>query len=300
MQELMQILRFIAKHPLAKRNKAKAFRRLISWQVRQLVAPKAIVYTLLEKSKLVVSKGMAGATGNIYTGLHEFEDMFFLLHYLKKGDLFADVGANVGVYSILASVNAGAYTVALEPIPKTFENLKSNIAINDAWDCITPLQVGAGCKNELLHFSNDVSDTINHVVTDAKIQNNDSSIVEVPVKTLNEIFCNKDVPALIKIDVEGFELSVLEGASDLLENKKLNAIIIEINGCGERYGVSDNQIHAFLIEKGFAPYQYKPFARKLIPLSSFGPLNTIYIRDVEAARKRIVASRKYQIFGENI
>jgi hypothetical protein len=36
------------------------------------------------------------ATGNLYVGLHEFEEMAFLLHFLRRGDLFADVGANVG------------------------------------------------------------------------------------------------------------------------------------------------------------------------------------------------------------
>jgi hypothetical protein len=50
------------------------------------------------------TSGMTGATGNLYVGLHEFEEMAFLLHFLRPGDLFADVGANVGSYTILAAV----------------------------------------------------------------------------------------------------------------------------------------------------------------------------------------------------
>lgn len=51
---------------------------------------------------------MTGATGNIYVGLHEFEDMAFLLHVLRRTDLFVDVGANIGSYTILAGGAAGA------------------------------------------------------------------------------------------------------------------------------------------------------------------------------------------------
>jgi hypothetical protein len=43
-------------------------------------------------------------SGNIYAGLHEFGDMAFVLHFLRAGDLFADVGANIGSYTVLASM----------------------------------------------------------------------------------------------------------------------------------------------------------------------------------------------------
>jgi hypothetical protein len=47
--------------------------------------------------------GMTGATQNIYVGLQEFVDIMLTLHFLRKGDLFLDMGANVGSYTILAS-----------------------------------------------------------------------------------------------------------------------------------------------------------------------------------------------------
>ena len=55
-----------------------------------------------------------GATGNLYVGLHEFEEMAFLLHFLRRGDLFADVDANVGSYTILAAVAVGTEAIAFE------------------------------------------------------------------------------------------------------------------------------------------------------------------------------------------
>ena len=73
---------------------------------------------------------MTGVTGNIYAGLHEFADMAFVLHFLRAGDLFADVGANVGSYTILASGVVGCRTVAFEPDPVTAAALERNINLN--------------------------------------------------------------------------------------------------------------------------------------------------------------------------
>ena len=63
---------------------------------------------------------MTGATGNIYTGLHEFEDMMFLLHLLRPGDIFVDAGANIGSYTVLASAVVGAKSISFEPVPPLF------------------------------------------------------------------------------------------------------------------------------------------------------------------------------------
>jgi len=65
----------------------------------------------------VIETGMTGATMNLYYGLHEAADMAFVLHALRPDDVFLDVGANVGTYSILVSGVAQARTTALEPIP---------------------------------------------------------------------------------------------------------------------------------------------------------------------------------------
>ena len=58
-----------------------------------------------------------GATGNIYAGLHEFADMAFTLHFLRPDDLFLDVGANIGSYTLLASGVCKARTISFEPDP---------------------------------------------------------------------------------------------------------------------------------------------------------------------------------------
>ena len=68
-------------------------------------------------------------TGNIYCGLAEFADMAFVLHVLRAGDLFVDIGANAGAYTLLASSVAGAKTTCFEPVPATYARL---LTINPA------------------------------------------------------------------------------------------------------------------------------------------------------------------------
>jgi predicted RNA methylase len=70
---------------------------------------------------------MTGATQKIYCSLQEFEDMALLLHVLRPGDLFVDVGANVGSYTILAAGVCGANVISIEPVPSTFTHLADNI-----------------------------------------------------------------------------------------------------------------------------------------------------------------------------
>ena len=53
---------------------------------------------------------------NIYRGLFEYEDMLFLLHALRPENIFVDVGANVGAYTILSSKVVNAKSVAFEPM----------------------------------------------------------------------------------------------------------------------------------------------------------------------------------------
>jgi hypothetical protein len=125
------ILKFIINHPLNRKYKLKALLRFIRWQISIYFNPYPIIYPFAEKTKLIISKGMHGATGNLYCGLDEFEDMSFVLHFLREDDLFVDIGANIGSYTLLAANEVGAETISIEPIPATFNTLKTNMRLNN-------------------------------------------------------------------------------------------------------------------------------------------------------------------------
>jgi hypothetical protein len=87
---LLNLLRFITSHPLNKDNKLRATVRFARWQISSRLTGARVVYEWINSSKFYVSHGETGLTQNIYTGLHEFADMAFLLHLLRSTDLFID------------------------------------------------------------------------------------------------------------------------------------------------------------------------------------------------------------------
>jgi FkbM family methyltransferase len=239
-------------------------------------------------------KGLTGITGNIYTGLHEFNDMAFLLHFLRPDDVFFDIGANVGSYTLLASGICKARSVAIEASPNTAAITGKNIDLNNLQDKATLINAAAGAAAGVLTFSKN-EDTTNHIISQGEAQNTDVDTVNViTIDSLDQ------QPALVKIDVEGFETEVLRGMNDTLKYPSLKAIIIELNGSGIRYGFNEADIHESLLSNGFEPYQYNPFKRELTLLTSFGDYNTIYCRDLPFINHRLQTTRGFKIMGETI
>ncbi len=98
---LLNSLGFILRHPLNRRQPGAALVRWLRWQVGSRLLPGPVLAPFVNDVRLIVEAGMTGATGNVYCGLHEFEDMALVLHALRSGDLFVDIGANVGSYFML-------------------------------------------------------------------------------------------------------------------------------------------------------------------------------------------------------
>ena len=151
-----------------------------------------------------------------------------------------------------------------------------------------------GDKAETLRFT-ETEDAVNHVL-DAGEDAGDRRVIEVPVKTLDELLNGRE-PVLFKIDVEGFEWPALQGARRLLASSALKALIIELNGSGGRYGFEDEKIHRLLLSNGFAPYSYDPFGRQLKRIDKYGNWNTIYIKDPDWINHRLGEAKKFRILN---
>jgi FkbM family methyltransferase len=291
------IHRFFKKHTLTKNNLISAYYRFFKWQIISRVRTKPFAYPFIENAQLFVKKGMTGATGNIYAGLHEFYDMGFLLHVLRDKDMFADVGANIGSYTILASGVVGAKSVAFEPVPSTYNFLQKNIELNNLQPIAKAYNVGVGNEKGILKFTKD-SDTTNHIVLEDA---DNASTINVEIITLDDFFLNNQIPSLMKVDVEGFEKSVFDGGKNVLANTQLKALIVELNGCCHRYGVDEKDIHQILINNHFKTYHYNPLERELIETPTYNTEeNTIYVKDIEWVKNRISNSRKYKVLGKLI
>jgi FkbM family methyltransferase len=293
MRDLSRVLGFIWNHPLNRGGRMRAILRFVWWQAASRLASGPIALPFVDDARLLARRGMTGATGNYYCGLHEPAEMGFLLHVLRRGDLFVDVGANVGSYTVLAAAVVGARVVAVEPVAATFGHLQRNVAINRGAEGVRTVRCGLGARPGELAFTTD-ADTVNHVVASGEA----GAGVMVPVTTLDDL-CAGEAPALIKIDVEGYEREVVAGGSRTLRAAGLLAVLMETNGSGLRYGWRDEDLVATMRGHGFATCAYDPLAREL-GAAPAGSANTIFVRDAAAVIERIRTARKFRLVNGEI
>ena len=290
-------MNFIFRHPLGSKNKIRSIIRFINWQIRSRLLSDYQTISWVNDSKLLVKRGDSGLTGNIYVGLHEFQDMGFLLHYLRAKDVFMDVGANAGSFTVLASNVVGSKTIAIEPIPETFKRLESNIAINNIGKKVKALNMGLGHASGVLNFTSNL-DCMNHVIHDPVKKNEKFNFVSVNVDTLDFIATDQEI-SMIKIDVEGYELQVLYGAKNVLNSSSLKVIIMEINSSSSLYGHQYIEAITVLKKNSFICYRYNPLNRKLISINNSDDLNgnIIFIKDLHFVQNRLKESIKFNVNG---
>ena len=291
--KIFNLISAFVNHPLGRKTLFLSFKKFILFQIYFRIMRGEYIYNWINDSRFIVSPGETGLTGNLYFGLHEFEDMSFLLHYLNKEDTFADIGANVGSYTILSGIIKECSVHSFEPIPSTFKKLKRNIAINSKENNISLYNVGLGEKQGELFFTNNSTSTINHAV----LNESKAGLIKINVETLDSYRIN---PTVLKIDVEGFEHFVLKGGIKSLINEKLKCIIIELNESGEKYGQNQIEIFEYLISFGFKSYNYDPFNRDLTMINKINPSgnNTLFLRDsIDFFAGKLKTSEKYLING---
>ena len=217
----------------------------------------------------------------------EYEDMTFLLHYLRKSDVFYDIGANVGAYTILASAVRGCRAHTLEPLPETFDRLVDQLKINRIEDLVDAKNNGVGSKADVLEFTNTLN-CMNRVNTDP----NNTDVTKVNVISLDDTF-DPDCNSLVKIDVEGYEKFVFDGGTRFFASPHIAALIVELNDAGEKFGCKDTEIDRAIRAFGFVPVTYEPMSRTLKGLDTFNDgRNTIYVRDIDAAAERCKSADK--------
>lgn len=184
--------------------------------------------------------------------------------------------------------------MAFEPIPDTYAHLAENLRLNHLDERVVALNQGVGATPGELRFTRN-NDCMNHALAAGEP---DADALQVPVTTLDTALRGR-TPALIKIDVEGFETPVLEGAVETLANTSLRAVIMELNGSGARYGYDEAHILKLMLDRGFGTYAYDPFARTLTDLDgkSRESGNTLFLRDVAYVRERLRAAPAVRVNG---
>jgi FkbM family methyltransferase len=162
-------------------------------------------------------------------GYYERELGTLIKKILGPGDVFLDVGANIGYFSLLAAIQQpSAKVIAFEPVSSVFDKLEENISINNAKN-ITAIKVAVGKKNEAREIYISGADNMG-MSSFQKPENYSGRFEKVNTIAIDEWIRSSGLPGinLIKLDIEGSEFAALEGMNETLQNFK-PLVITEIN-----------------------------------------------------------------------
>ena len=235
--------------------------------ILRLFSSKAYFYSIRKIEFLLNEKKKTIKIDNkkihIYTPneLCEFRaDTFFskepeTIRWIKKNGknkILFDIGANIGLYSIYHSVINSSKCYAFEPSVFNLVQLTKNININGCNDYISVITNPLSNKNSIEIFN--YSSMIEGGALSSFGVNFDYSGNEIDKKlslnklgfSLDELVFNSnyfiDKPNLIKIDVDGIEHLILEGATKTLKEKSCNSVLVEINDNFEEQKIKSEKI----------------------------------------------------------
>jgi len=236
-------------------------------------------------------------SGLIYTDLFEEAELEFIRRYLKKGDIFVDIGANIGFFSMNAAMCIGdaGKVISFEPTPKTFIRLQENVKLNNLRN-LRAFQMAVSEKDEQLEFTISMD---GHDGWNSLTKPSSGTIVEkakvdcIQIDSIKKIDPDFQNAALIKIDIEGWELFALKGGSQFLSQENAPSLLIEFTEQNAaNAGTSCKEIYKYLNFLGYELYRFDEIEKKLIlyPIeSNYDYVNLIATKSFDQAMQRLKA-----------
>jgi FkbM family methyltransferase len=176
---------------------------------------------------------------------------------LSEGDTFVDVGANFGTFSLLASrlVGSNGRVIAIEPQPRLAALIRQSLELSRVTNCsIEQVACGAQSGEATLLVPDDDSGRAGFFAGFSGAKAHKS--VSVPVATLDSLLAAREATGnmVIKIDVEGSEIDVLDGASEIIRARQ-PAILVELNPWSARAaGRSSRDVVGKLEDLGYSTF----------------------------------------------
>lgn len=178
------------------------------------------------------------------------------INKLCEDECLVDVGANCGLFSIMASHKVGQFgiVIAFEPCLSTYAVLLGNLNLNGRHN-VVPFNFAIAEK--FMRTQLDVS-TVGHCGRHSIATADSAKVAETVAISLDDFpgICGLmgDRPTLIKIDIEGYELQALRGLQPLLQRQQTRRLVIEIDRENlERYGSTPADIYNYVRQFGFEP-----------------------------------------------
>ena len=152
------------------------------------------------------------------------------INSFESDDTFVDIGANIGLYSLMAAAHGVSKVYAFEPNPFSFSVLARNIISNRYNSVIIPFCLAMNEHSSIVTFKLGglhAGSIENEIIDEG--QNSDNQSITTASFSVDELFSTQGISNInhLKIDVDGLELEILRGATGLLSNKALKSLLVE-------------------------------------------------------------------------
>lgn len=225
--------------------------------LRSKFLKKEFIYTRNKlKLKLDVNRDV---DKHYYWGEFEKENIDFFRSLIRENQTIFDVGANIGIYSLVASqkLNEGGNIFCFEPSEWAFNRLNENIALN-GFSNIEVIKKGISDKSGTINFYVCRDDAYNSIGVKPMMEV--EKIVPISVTTIDE-FCEEQKIShidILKIDAEGADYLVLKGAVGMLNKPNSPIIFCEFNrNISDGFDFSKNDFVNYLINNNYLIYELK-------------------------------------------
>jgi FkbM family methyltransferase len=226
--------------------------------------------------------------------------MRFMQDYLRPGDRFIDVGANVGLYSLLARSVVGptGRVDAFEPGTAVLPRLEESLRLNQLENVVVH-RVGLGEAAGQVVFDSTGDDCTAHVAPGAipgvhdspnACQHDASQHDAIQIVRLDEYLPDVSY-AMAKFDIEGYEPFAIRGASRFLDRGNPPVMLIEMAGYTKRHGITTPQFITILDELGYSVCVYRPQDRRLEKTSEPWTIPADNVLAVHKGREQEVVER---------
>lgn len=249
-----QTIQYILSHPNCKNNKIQSLSKFIGWQFYKRLTQNYLDINLIPEVKMRCYPDSYSASAALYCGLYDYDEMSFLLRYLRSEDIFLDIGANIGVYTLLAASKLDQGQIySIEALPKNFIRLEENLAIN-RFSNVKTYQIAVSDTEGRISLNLAEGDSMPFITVD-RTENS----ISVLTSTLDNLMINHEKLenlTLAKIDIEGAEMLAFKGAHSLLKRQIPYVWILEINDTVNNFGHQKQDVVDLLNQYNYELYDY--------------------------------------------
>jgi len=206
----------------------------------------------------------------IYVDNFEYEERQFVNAFLRPGDTFIDIGANIGLFTLIAAQGVGntGKVYSFEPCTKTFQRLRANVQLNRFVNTHCYKQALSNrIDQETMYIAQDDRDALNSFSRPEMPQNFATETVQTT--TIDHFFQEHNLSGkvtMIKIDVEGWETHVLMGGEKTFSCRDAPVLQIEFTDQNaQQAGTSCRELYGRLVNFGYQVYIYDEKSQTLLP-----------------------------------